>query len=127
MDADTLNFNKKTVTALLDGEKAETRILLKEDAEDPPLSPGDEIRIRMAEESVWIWVRVEDVRSERLQDVTVEGARRSGADISQGFADFAKRWDSQVKTQGLGLYGWDANPLVWAVTFSVSHWVKMWF
>ena len=96
--------------------------------------------IRMPKEAARIWLRVTDVRVERLQDITEEQAEQEGSgnlfleDVAFGREDkypqiiengyegcikkqFAYLWDSTVKKSDLTLYGWDANPWVWVIDF----------
>jgi hypothetical protein len=73
--------------------------------------------IHMTKETARIFLKVTDIRVERLQDITVDGALKEGADISEGFKDFIKIWNSTIKKSDLDRYGWEANPWVWAVDF----------
>jgi hypothetical protein len=63
--------------------------------------PGENNRwypsIHMPKEAARIFLRVTDVRVKRLQDITVDGALKEGANISQGFKDFIGIWDSTIK------------------------------
>ena len=82
--------------------------------------------IHMPKEAARIFLRVTDVRVERLQEITDEGAKAEGANNGIGVADkmresaiqrFQKIWDSTIKPTVLSAYGWEANPYVWAVEF----------
>lgn len=86
--------------------------------------------IHMPKEAARIWLKVTDVRVERLQDITDEQAKAEGANWKNGknvgFEEkmrrtaverFAEIWDSTIKKSDLGLYGFDANPFVWAIEF----------
>lgn len=72
----------------------------------------------MPKEAARIWLKVTNVRVERLQDITREQAERDGAcdytSTADGFADI---WDSTVKKEDSGRYGWCANPWVWVIEF----------
>lgn len=81
--------------------------------------------IHMPKEAARIWLKVTDVRAERLQDIThidiiMEGVEpvylnaRSGEKTRD---DFARLWDSMIDKTKLDLYGWKANPWVWAIEF----------
>ena len=82
--------------------------------------------IHMPKEAARIFLRVTDVRVERLklisdEDVSKEGVLYVSAD---GKAEdylqrlcFADVWDSTIKKSDLPLYGWDANPWVWVYEF----------
>ena len=91
----------------------------------------------MPKEAARIWLRVTNVRVERLQEITENGAKAEG--ISEEWArswwkpicndpdsggypkyrdTFAYEvWDSTTKKSDLDRYGWDANPFVWVVSF----------
>lgn len=80
--------------------------------------------IHMPKEAARIWLKVTDVRVERLQDVTEKGATKEGCiyDIEYALGDSAKGhfsdlWNSTVKRSDLNTYGWDANPYVWVIDF----------
>lgn len=77
--------------------------------------------IHMPKEAARIFLRVTDVRVERLQDITPEDIIKEGfcevfpAGIWQ--ADFYNNWDSTIKSKDCALYSWNANPWVWAIEF----------
>ncbi len=81
--------------------------------------------IHMPKEAVRIWLKVTDVRVERLQDISgndciAEGVEREaltevGEDFAKGM--FHDIWDSTLKKSDLDRYGWDANPWVWVIEF----------
>ncbi len=87
--------------------------------------------IHMPKEAARIWLKVTDVRAERLQDITFEGCLNEGAfvylaadgllnkDIVEPEAKkkFSGIWDSTLKKSDLGRYGWNANPWVWVIEF----------
>ena len=87
--------------------------------------------IHMPKEAARIWLRVTDVRVERLQDITEEQAQKEGCEgkfVGTGEAmgsgwdvtpidEFAELWDSTIKKSDLDRYGWDANPWVWVIEF----------
>lgn len=91
--------------------------------------------IHMPKEAARIFLRVTDVRVERLQDMTqvdfiMEGIntckRCSCKDLCMGLSnaricylksDFIKIWESTIKETDIGKYGWKANPWVWAIEF----------
>ena len=83
--------------------------------------------IHMPKEAARIWLKVTDVRVERLQDVTEDGAKAEGAIDNRGFIHspeneydrihtardhFIKIWNSTIKKSDIDRYGWDANPYV---------------
>ena len=96
--------------------------------------------IHMPKEAARIWLKVTDVRVERLQEITEEQACMEGTDPwdeacyeNNGwhptFSDpdsggdpnmidgFHKLWNSTIKKSDLDRYGWDANPWVWAIEY----------
>lgn len=88
--------------------------------------------IHMPKEAARIWLKVTDVRVERLQEITEEGAKKEGAIDNRGFIHspdneydsvhtarehFAKIWDSTIKKSDINRYGWNANPWVWVIEF----------
>lgn len=86
--------------------------------------------IHMPKAAARIWLKVTDVRVERLQDIDDEGAKSEGANWKNGkhvgfeeklqrssIERFAEIWDSTIKKDDLESYGWDANPLVWKIEF----------
>lgn len=100
--------------------------------------------IRMPKEAARIWLKITDVRIERLQemkpvDVIKEGAYpdcwdclntygESGSQCCYGteeqcsqcdevMMEWEKLWNSTIKKSDLDCYGWDANPWVWVIEF----------
>lgn len=100
--------------------------------------------IHMPKEAARIWLKVIDVRVERLQemkpvDVIKEGAYpdcwdclntygESGSQCCYGteeqcsqcdevMMEWEKLWTSTIKKSDLDKYGWDANPWVWVIEF----------
>lgn len=86
--------------------------------------------IHMPKEAARIWLKVTDVRVERLQDITDDGAKAEGANWKNGknvgweekmrrtaVERFAEIWDSTIKKSDLDRYGWAANPWVWIIEF----------
>lgn len=95
--------------------------------------------IHMPKEAARIWLKVTDVRVERLHEITEDGALREGAQgiicdhvamgehgctdcmntgwIEPPQVEFMQIWDSTIKKPDLDRYGWDANPWVWVIEF----------
>ena len=94
--------------------------------------------IHMPKEAARIWLKVTDVRVERLRDITPKGAESEGVgnlfydDIGYGEKNygtevdpeygiakeqFAWLWESTIKKSDLDRYGWNANPWVWVIEF----------
>lgn len=94
--------------------------------------------IHMPKEAARIWLKVTDVRVERLQEITQKNAENEGVgnlfyedigyseknygtevDKEYGIAreQFAWLWESTIKKSDLDRYGWNANPWVWVIEF----------
>lgn len=88
--------------------------------------------IHMPKEAARIWLKVKDVRVERLQEITEEQAKEEGAIDNRGFIHspdneydrihtarehFIDIWNSTIKKSDIDCYGWDANPWVWVIEF----------
>lgn len=94
--------------------------------------------IHMPKEAVRIWLKVTDVRVERLQDITEEEAKAEGArkcyevihpaedkpviyqsKDEDGYYEigFKAIWNSTIKKTDLDKYGWEANPWIWVIEF----------
>ena len=70
--------------------------------------------IHMPREAARIFLRVTDVRVERLQDCGNMQAKDEGCTCS---SQFARLWDSTIKPADRATFGWDANPWVWVISF----------
>ena len=79
--------------------------------------------IHMPKEAARIWLKVTDVRVERLQEMDKTDALKEGIDprlcinLSHALTKFKKIWDSTIKKSDLDIYGWKANPWVWVIEF----------
>lgn len=103
--------------------------------------------IHMPKEAARIWLKVTDVRVERLQDITEDGVWDEGfkfkppcltrvsadghtcdldgpcmssikyCDMTMGELFGRELWDKTIKKSDLDRYGWDANPWVWEIEF----------
>lgn len=80
--------------------------------------------IHMPKEAARIFLRVTDVRVERLQEITDKGARAEGCGDPYVIyyngaltCEFAELWDSTIKPAKRELCGWAANPWVWVYEF----------
>lgn len=82
------------------------------------------LSIHMPKEAARLFLRVTDVRVERLQDITADGCKQEGIwddykASSQKYHDalvelaypkcFAELWNSTIKPSDLSLYGWEAK------------------
>ena len=97
--------------------------------------------IHMPREAARIWLRVTDVRVERLHEMSVEDFKHEGvceccsccvhyhdlcgasvsqaADCKEDWSNpkFPAIWDSTIKPADRERYGWAANPWVWVIEF----------
>ena len=88
--------------------------------------------IHMPKEAARIWLKVTDVRVERLQEITEDGAKAEGAIDNRGFIHspeneydsihtarehFIEIWNNTIKKSDLDCYGWDVNPWVWVIEY----------
>lgn len=85
--------------------------------------------IHMPKEAARIWLKVTDVRVERLKDITGLSVQKEGIEVepnecagkfdfvSELFLLFQRLWDSTIKKSDLDRYGWDANPYVFVIEF----------
>lgn len=101
--------------------------------------------IHMPKEAARIWLKVTDVRVERLQEMTEDQTEEEGflftppclhltgenycdidgpctssvkyCDMGAGELFGKVLWNSTIKKTDLDRYGWDANPYVWVIEF----------
>lgn len=81
--------------------------------------------IHMPKEAARIWLKVTDVRVERLQEITSEQISREGVEVEYPHVlngeekryAFSTLWNSTIKKSDIDRYGWDANPWVWVIEF----------
>ncbi len=92
--------------------------------------------IHMPKEAARIWLKVTDVRVERLNEITNDGCVAEGiypsncrgcnaafgcdTCIDEGYSEideFTEVWNSTIKKSDLDRYGWDANPYVFVIEF----------
>lgn len=85
--------------------------------------------IHMPKEAARIWLKVTDVRVERLQTMTLDDFLMEGVMVrpeafndpenaySQAEIEFAAIWNSTIKKSDCTRYGWQANPWVWVIEF----------
>ena len=95
--------------------------------------------IHMPKEAARIWLKVTNVRVERLKDMTDNDALKEGAEgvrcdhaglgaygctdcmntgwLEPPLLEFMGIWNSTIKKSDLDRYGWYANPWVWVIEF----------
>lgn len=70
--------------------------------------------IHMPRDAARIFLRVTDVRVERLQDCGNMQAKDEGCTCS---SQFARLWDSTIKPADRAACCWEASPWVWVISF----------
>lgn len=87
--------------------------------------------IHMPKEAARIFLKVTDVRVERLHTMTLNDFLSEGIVLRpeayndpdnayfQAQKTFMQLWDSTIKKDRLQYYGWNANPYVWVMEFEV--------
>lgn len=81
--------------------------------------------IHMPKEAARIWLKVTDVRVERLQEITTNQIEQEGVETEYPHVlngeekkyAFQNLWNSTINKSNLDFYGWDANPWVWVIEF----------
>lgn len=105
--------------------------------------------IHMPKKAARLWLKVTNVRVQRIQEMTLQDSLKEGVKLSlrgmvetngseldavknetsleiHGITDegkrgalapFAELWNSTVPKKELSVYGWDANPWVWVISF----------
>ena len=90
--------------------------------------------IHMPREAARIFLKVTDVRVEKLQDITNADIKSEGTILTNSndefdneFSDetmynmaFQTLWNSTIKKQDIDKYGWNANPYTWIIEFEVT-------
>lgn len=90
----------------------------------------------MPKEAARIWLKITDVRVERLQDITNDGCMKEGVYPSncrgcnatfgcdtcldeeyEEIDEFVELWNSAIKKSDVDRYGWEANPWVFVYEF----------
>ena len=81
--------------------------------------------IHMPKEAARIWLKVIDVRVERLQDITTKQVLAEGTKVEEPFElngeeklyAFSQLWDSTIKKADIDRYCWESDPWVWVIEF----------
>lgn len=85
--------------------------------------------LHMPKKAARIFLRVTNIRVERLQDITIEDIEKEGVYCDSMYTrdhfayapgmylHFIKLWDSTIKSDKISLYGYNANPWVWVISF----------
>ena len=125
-------YVRETWCSAYDGERYFYRADKHTRREEKQFLDYDDVRwspsIHMPKEAARIFLRVIDVRVERLQDITYEGCKAEGfdgvifEDDTEGLPTiainrFSRMWNSTIKKKNIGLFDWEANPWVWVIEF----------
>lgn len=134
---------RETWSLRFDGEKCFYKADKNTSREEKCLLDYDDVRwhpsIHMPKEAARIWLKVMDVRVERLKDMTNNDALKEGAEgvrcdhagsgaygctdcmntgwLEPPIVEFMQIWDSTIKKSDLDRYGWNASPWVWVIEF----------
>lgn len=81
--------------------------------------------IHMPKEAARIFLKVTNVRVERLHEIDIDGIRNEGlpsmsvyaGDMDIALEEWKILWNSIIKKSDLDRYGWEANPYVWVIEF----------
>ncbi|WP_061342881.1 hypothetical protein [Clostridium botulinum] len=85
--------------------------------------------IHMPKAAARIFLKVTNVRIERLQNITEDGIKAEGITCDKEYEEFknaaesncevkfATLWDSTVNKKDLDQYGFNSNPYVWVIEF----------
>lgn len=104
-------------------EPHEERFIYRADRGDPDHFQAKwHPSIHMPKEAARIFLRVKDVRVERLQDMDedaaiAEGVANSPAGTDSPLLRFTELWDKTIRREDLREFGYHANPWVWVIEF----------
>lgn len=136
-------YVRETWSLRFDGEKCFYKADKNTSREEKCLLDYDDVRwqpsIHMPKEAARIWLKVMDVRVERLKDMTNNDALKEGAEgvrcdhagsgaygctdcmntgwLEPPLLEFMGIWNSTIKKSDIDRYGWDANPYVFVIEF----------
>lgn len=142
-------YVRETWSLRFDGEKYFYKADKNTSREEKRLLDYNDVKwrpsIHMPKEAARIWLKVTNVRVERLQKITEAQTEEEGflftppclhrtgenycdidgpcgskikyCDMSAGELFGKVLWDSTIKKSDIDIYGWDANPWVWVIEF----------
>lgn len=142
-------YVRETWSLRFDGEKYFYRADKNTSREEKRLLDYNDVKwrpsIHMPKEAARIWLKVTNVRVERLQEITEAQTEEEGflftppclhrtgenycdidgscgskikyCDMSAGELFGKVLWDSTIKKSDIDIYGWDANPWTWVIEF----------
>lgn len=89
--------------------------------------------LHMPKSAARIFLKVTNVRVERLQDITSKEAIKEGLKDKYAYGEynsmepkklFIDLWNSTINKQDLDSYGWEADPYVWVIEFEKVELLK---
>lgn len=96
-------------------EPEEERFIYRADIGDPDHFQAKwHPSIHMPKEAARIFLRVKDVRIDRLKAISASDAKDEGV---TDWNEFVTLWDSTIKPADRDKYGWNADPWVWVIEF----------
>lgn len=142
-------YVRETWSLRFDGEKYFYKADKNTSREEKRLLDYNDVKwrpsIHMPKEAARIWLKVTNVRVERLQEITEAQTEEEGflftppclhrtgenycdidgpcgskikyCDMSAGELFGKVLWDSTIKKSDIDIYGWDVNPWVWVIEF----------
>lgn len=124
---DDILYVRETWCSAYDGEKYFYLADKLTNREERSLLNYDDVKwhpsIHMPKGAARIWLKVTDVRIERLQDITETQAQAEGCNSGlltgpcTARGQFENLWNSTIKKPDADKYGWSANPWVWVIEF----------
>ena len=142
-------YVRETWSLRFDGEKYFYKADKNTSREEKRLLDYNDVKwrpsIHMPKEAARIWLKVTNVRVERLQEITEAQTEEEGflftppclhrtgenycdidgpcgskikyCDMSAGELFGKVLWDSTIKKSDIDIYGWDVNPWIWVIEF----------
>lgn len=128
MDTEEHNCCESSAIKRYNTQKREWGCYIYKATEEDNVYPSVETwhpSIHMPKEAARIWLKVTDVRVERLQEMTASESAKEGIRLSKEYDTkerayilaFADLWDSTIKKSEIDTYSWYANPWVWVIEF----------
>lgn len=131
-----MNYEDNAITFIYKADKSEEESTIRTIVTDKSFekyersmaenNPEWRPSIHMSKVAARIFLKVTDVRVERLQDITETQVRKEGfkdyLDLEtdtmypSGYY-FKQTWDSTIKKQDIDKYSWGSNPWVWVIEF----------
>lgn len=79
--------------------------------------------IHMPKDLARLFLRVTEVRAERLQNMQIADVLAEGimTEVKDYWEEWHNLWDSTISKADLDAYGWKVNPWVWVIQFEVCE------